>query len=87
MGEDSVLLAFEALAEPMEHAVLRRAKSAQLAALDVAAVQALEPCPTLDVVRDRTCRRRLISTWDAEVTSMPCAQGEISPASSPLAAC
>jgi len=85
--EDSVLRALEALAEPMEHAVSRKAKTAQLAALDAAAVEALEPCPTLDAVRDRTCRRRLISTWAVEVTSMLCAQGEILPASLPLAAC
>jgi len=85
-----VVQAVEALSSPMdltEHAVLRRAGIAQLAASVAVAAGALEPCPTSDAVRDRTCRRPLISTWVVEVISMPFAQGGILHASLPLAAC
>jgi len=86
-----VLQAVEALVshveEVMAHAVLRRARIAQLAASDAVAVVVLDKYPTSEVVRDRTCRRRLISTWAAEAISMLFAQREISHASSPHAAC
>jgi len=61
-------------------------RSAPLAVLGVEEA-ATVPCPMLDADRASTCRRQTTSTLGLEVISMLFDPGEISPASSRLAAC
>lgn len=69
------------------HAVSDLARTAQLAEWAAEESAVALACPTSGVAKVITLRRRPIGMWAAEVISMWSAHGEISHASSLVAAC